>query len=695
MRDIRKRFKDLLKDERKRWTLLDEFSSEFIKALLKTSYYTPDHPSSQKAKEGLFERLGKLVEDRFVLTFSREIEEKERDVLVEGIFDGSVSLKEVMGHEKGSLYVPKLWDFMRRKRLVSLSIKTSIGYDEFDRFLNILAEAPQQAYTEEDSRKVTMLFVQNGLSNVLPVFEEDILGRGRRLSWMIRIALSRLRKDLKLLPLYKNLTEERIGEIKKQIFKEIIRPLVRIDILTEFLEHADLIKADVRLLDEKEVEREIVNSLSDTIITPLTKRMAERIKEVEGVEDSRDMRNNLLIALAFLCERLIRRGEQKDIEVLASVYRLGFLKIETLPLEVRRFVALQNEMVEFLSSRRVARELFVEVNKKNYDVKLSTLESLFGELIRRDKESLAMEIIEVLEAIKEHETIEWKKNLAESVVQRICSNDEVLGLLAGLITQGREVERAMKIFELSGEEGIYYLFEVLKTSESRAVRRRAIDAILKNKNSAIAYVFQELEKGEGEWFYIRNLIFLLREMGDRDSAHIVLKYLNHPHFRVREEAIDYLFQIKHRTLLDEGETLLSDEDERVRKKILIALAGLKARKKEIILKAISMLVDENESEEVKRGVLSFFSSVGNLRLPDGKTLEDLLIDFIERKKGFLIFKKEESSELKKCAISVLGDIGSSRSIHFLKGFVGKKEYAEEAKSAVKKILERISLKKET
>lgn len=690
VKEIRKKFKDLTVEERKKWTLLEEFSSEFIKALLKTSYYTPDHPSSQKAKEGLFEKLGKIVEDRYILTFSREIEEKQKDVNVEGIFEGSVSLLEVMGYEKGNLYVPKLWDFMSRKRLISLSIKPSISYDEFDRCLNILAEAPQQAYTEEDSKRVTMLFVEKGLSNVLPVFEEDILGRERKLSWMVRIVLSRLKKDLKLLPLYRNLTEERIAEIKKQIFREILRPLRRIDVLTEFLEHTDLIKADVKLLDEKEIEREIVNNLPQEITSLLAKKVAERIKEIENIEEAKDMKANLLIALAFLCDRLTKSAEQKDIETVASIYRMGFLKIESLPPEVREFIHLQNEMIEFLSSRKIARELFVEVSRRNYEKKLSIMVSLFEELIKKNKEPLAMEIIEVLDAIRKEESIEWKKNLAESALSRICSNDEVLALIAGLLLQGKEVERGIKIFELSGEHGIYYLLEVLKTSESRAVRRKVIETILKKKDYAITYILQELEKGEGEWFYIRNLIFILREMGDKQSFHIVARYLNYPHFRVKEEAIDYLLQANEKVLLDEAESLMDDKDERIRRKIIQALTTLKTKRKEIVLKAVSMLMDENESEEVKKAILSFFSSIRNLKLPDGKTIEGVLIDFIERKKKVFIFKKEESPELKKHAIKILGEIGSTKAIPFLRTLEGKKEYAEEAKMAIKRIAERIS-----
>jgi HEAT repeat protein len=179
-------------------------------------------------------------------------------------------------------------------------------------------------------------------------------------------------------------------------------------------------------------------------------------------------------------------------------------------------------------------------------------------------------------------------------------------------------------------------------------------------------------------------------MGDKQSFHIVARYLNYPHFRVKEEAIDYLLQANEKVLLDEAESLMDDKDERIRRKIIQALTTLKTKRKEIVLKAVSMLMDENESEEVKKAILSFFSSIRNLKLPDGKTIEGVLIDFIERKKKVFIFKKEESPELKKHAIKILGEIGSTKAIPFLRTLEGKKEYAEEAKMAIKRIAERIS-----
>lgn len=672
---------------------MDEFSSEFIKALLKTSYYTPEHPSSKKAREGLFEKLGRVNEGKSVLTFSREVEEKDKDVFVGGIFDGEVSLTDVMGAEKGKLYVPKLWDFMSRKRLISLSIKPLIEYEEFIKFLDLLAEAPQQAYTEEDSRRITMIFVEKGISNVLPVFEEDILGRERKLHWLVRIALSRLRKDLKLLPLYRHLSEEKISEIKKQVFREIVSPLKRVDVLTQFLEHSDLIKADVKLKDEKEIEREVVENLPAEILIPLTRSILHRLEEIKGKEGIGVMEANLIISLAFLCQRLIRRGSREDIETLAGVYRRGFLEFDALPQEVKNFISLQNEMVEFLSSRKLARELFVEVERKKYTEKLSILRGLFGELIRMNKEALAMEIVEVLDAIRTHETISWKKELAESLLSEMKTSDEILALLSGLLAEGKEVEKVIRVFELFGENGIPYLLEVLKTSPHRLVRRKVIDLLIKNKEYAVSHVRECLERGEGEWYFIRNLIYLLREMKYMKDEHLVKKFLYYLHPRVREEAIEYLFLSKDRELVDEAEKLLSDGEERIRKRMLLILSAWKVKKKEPVLKAISMLHDEKESSEVKAAALQFFSSAGNLKLPDGSTLEDTVISLFEKKKKFPFFRKEElNAEVKRAAVRTLGEIGTVKSLDLLRR-LQKEEDSEEVRTAMKKILERISQRK--
>ena len=48
---------------------LAEFLLALIQAFLRTGYYTPDHPESQKAKVGLYEHFQSLFTQRDELTF--------------------------------------------------------------------------------------------------------------------------------------------------------------------------------------------------------------------------------------------------------------------------------------------------------------------------------------------------------------------------------------------------------------------------------------------------------------------------------------------------------------------------------------------------------------------------------------------------------------------------------------------------
>lgn len=683
------KFIDVPVEERQKWNFLDEFSSEFIKALSKTSYYMPGHPSAQKAKEGLFEKLGRLIAGDRLLTYSRDIDERKKEIYVSGIFEGNVFLKDVMGGEKGKVYVPKLWEFMQRKRLISVTIKPEVTYKEFDEFLNLLAEAPQESFTEEKTKKITHLFVERGLVNILPVFEEDILEE-RRIHWLVRIALSRLRKDLRLLPLFKNLPEEKVIKIKKQVFKDIVRPLKRVDLLMELIEHTDLVRKDVKLISGREVEREIMRNVGPKILNPLAKEMVNRLQEYKDKDPFRY--KNIIVALEYAIERFAEIGDMEAQDTLSYIYNAGYITLESLPPQIRRFVKIRAEIMGFLKSRRLARELFVEVNKERFEEKIVTFKGLFEELLRMGKEPLALEIIDVLESLMKSEEIKWKKELAEKVLKRIVSDDKVLGLLSGLLMEGKEVEKIMRIFSIAGEAGIEFMFEVLRDAEDKRVRLKVLQILKENSDRTVTHVLSLLRSSKGEeWHFIRNLIFLLNELGENGSAHIIREYLHHPHKRVREEALMYMLRTKPYDTLDEILPLLDDPSYEVRIKVAYALGSMKSKKREVVVKCIERLMIEDEKDEIKEVIINMFSALGNLKLPDGRTIEDVLISLLHaRKKKMLFFVEESISDrLKVAIIKALSEIGGKKSVFALRE-IKSKHLEEEVHKALKKIAHRFS-----
>src|SRR5512136_2715569 len=85
---------------------LADFVLHIIQAFLRTGYYTPDHPESKKAKEGLFQQFKSLFEHEEELTFMVRDDQEGRDIFVEGLTPEAQKLGRMMMKGMGELYVP-------------------------------------------------------------------------------------------------------------------------------------------------------------------------------------------------------------------------------------------------------------------------------------------------------------------------------------------------------------------------------------------------------------------------------------------------------------------------------------------------------------------------------------------------------------------------------------------------------------
>jgi HEAT repeat protein len=95
-----------------------------------------------------------------------------------------------------------------------------------------------------------------------------------------------------------------------------------------------------------------------------------------------------------------------------------------------------------------------------------------------------------------------------------------------------------------GAPAIDCLLDLLKDSGDRA-QRRAILTLLKNQgNGILPQVQQRLE--DPVWYFVRNLLHLLGELGQEESARLLIPLLNHGDHRVVKEALAGLGQIGSR-----------------------------------------------------------------------------------------------------------------------------------------------------
>jgi len=102
---------------------LTDFLLHLIQAFLRTGYYTPEHPESTRAKEGLYQQFKNLFEGEDEVSFLVREEEEQREILVEGILPEPQRLSRMMMRGMGELYIPKFAQYLERKDFVSLTLR--------------------------------------------------------------------------------------------------------------------------------------------------------------------------------------------------------------------------------------------------------------------------------------------------------------------------------------------------------------------------------------------------------------------------------------------------------------------------------------------------------------------------------------------------------------------------------------------
>ncbi|MDO9350133.1 MAG: hypothetical protein Q7U55_02735, partial [Deltaproteobacteria bacterium] len=239
---------------------LTDFVLHLIQAFLRTGYYTSDHPESKKAKEGLYQKFIELFEEEDELAFLVREEQGGQEIFVEGVLPEAQKLSRMMMKGMGELYVPKFAKYMERKDLISLTLKSRMKQGEFSSFVDIMSE-PTLVDTrhKQDQDRFAQALYSRGIFNISYVFNEEFLALEREMPWRARLTLSRMRKDLKMIPLFQKMMGQDIQEIRISLLRDALRPIRQSDLLCPILRNSDLATTSESL--EETIEDEIISSL--------------------------------------------------------------------------------------------------------------------------------------------------------------------------------------------------------------------------------------------------------------------------------------------------------------------------------------------------------------------------------------------------------------------------------------------------
>jgi len=384
------------------------------------------------------------------------------------------------------------------------------------------------------------------------------------------------------------------------------------------------------------------------------------------------------------------REKVTDIDDLMKAYTDGFMEedvktISVVPLSDKDLQTLVKELEK--DSAGKTGKLFAIIFEMIYQKEgRSDLEDALSFLKDAIRYSMTYgDIHAVLDAMKRLKEIiedplmsEDEKKLLKTL-PLFLGSEEIVGYLAEILDSGMEIDG--KVFEEFAnhleKNAIAPLVKYLGELKTIRARKYAIEALTVTGRKDMPLLARGLD--DQRWYVVRNIIYILRKIGDRRAIEYLLRIVRHSDIRVRKEVIRALGELGSREVVQTLRECLDDPEAQVRVAAAKAFAGIgsEAAKKILLDKISGKAFKERDFEEKKE----FFEIIS--RWKDAEVF-DFLVRILKARSFFGRAKMYES---KACAAFSLGLIGNKDALPALDKFKdsGNKLLRDFASSAIRKL----------
>ncbi len=670
---------------------LTEFILSLGQAFLGTGNDLPEHPQSKQAKVGLYNQFKSLFAGRHELTFLLEQMGETRNILVDGPLPETQSLDVLMTQGMAEVYIPRLAKFFERKDLISLTLKESISEQEFSCFIDVMSEP--SLVTLDTAGKT--LFVdklrEGGITNISFVFNEDVITSARDLPWRAQLSISRLKKDLKVIPVFQDLDAEGSRALRKQVIQDVLRPINRPDLVSAILLNAD--SAATAEVSEEELEDEVVACISEKRLVELGQ---ETLRTHLATEDRRDLNGRRVLG------KLYRRLRSCEVdgkeELIRDLLEERVIDFESLPEELQCQIAIERETALFLKERSAILGLLEESpSAEIHRARAHALVLMVPELVRRD---LLEEVLVVITTFRGHgELAGFKGTNARQLLQEI-GNGPIAALLQEKYLHGRKEDRIAlgPIFQALGVHGVLHLVDIVLETEDSWVRKNACEALLGMDEEAERLLLAALCSGKLPAGAMAEVLMVFGEAECQcpDVHQLLHQYAKHNEPCIREEAAWALCRILGKKEEALFLSLLDDPDLGVRKRAIRCLRHIKSHKTlSRFLEMLRRAAQEPELEPLEIPIYQALTEFPDAEIEPGVKTEQFLVNLLKQSypKGLrAMLRRGSHHQLSGGALvaicETLDAIGTKASLEVLEDL--SKRAREPARHKLEKAIEHIT-----
>jgi len=707
--------KNLTSEERDRIKPSADFIMDLTKAMLRSGYYSPEHPGSQKAKQGLYSNfLKSLGKSQEIMVTNLETP-KKKDILITGILDEPVSVRTLVGTGMAELFVPKLTEFFNRKGLISFAIKKQITPSHFECYIDIMSDPKADHGTNSKMGEVlSRALARNGIKEISTVFMDDIIVLEKNLPWRVEMAIQRLTKDLKIIPMFKEKSDEAILNLKVKIIRDIIRPLKYGEYLKELLVNCYIIAQHVENIEAEDIEEIIIGGIPVHLMLPTAQHVFEELKGLKELRSKESTRGALQRRhdgvkriIKSLSRRMIHhkvKGAQKFLEELHNSNVLAFSE---LPPDVQYLVNTM-KMVRDIKSRTSVYIGWVFKRLKPNDavVMLKCFRRVISVIVEEKYWDIGFKLTLAVNMVKKETDLYSPKNNLPSNPFYFVFKD-VSDMLADAYLCEPTASRLKidQIVRRLGSKGVDILSRVLTKSEDSEVRTDAMETIISMGEVARHWGLKILEKKNPDVGAVKNALAILREVGKaKKDTDIVKKFIGHADPRVQEELLHTLMSFDAQDLESFIIKALNESDDKLRWRAVTALGKLRRLSEGAIVNILQIITsdppeDEEETAQHSRKIAQLIQALGTANnFPALDRLEDAIIKAAQKSadsgKGLitrlkLSNPKTDQTTILVAAFATLGKIGSAKSGEYMAKFTkGKSAIAVEAQKALTMIASR-------